>query len=187
LQEAGEGEERAAIARLRAGDIDALEFLVRRFQMQALEAAYLITRNYPMAEDVVQSAFVNAYEHISQLQDGRPFGPWFLRSVVNRALTSIGQDNRHNTLLSNNPPSQASPELGTDVERIVEGAETRDEILSAIEQLTPSQRAAIVLRYYLDLSDNEVASRLDIPRGTVRRRLHDARQRLRVLLTSKFG
>lgn len=68
-------EESEAITRLKRGDISGLEMLVKRYQVQALEAAYLITRDYHMAEDIVQSAFLRAYERIGQFDSDRPFGP----------------------------------------------------------------------------------------------------------------
>jgi RNA polymerase sigma-70 factor (ECF subfamily) len=55
-------------------------------------------------------------------------------------------------------------------------------VIAAVQALPPDQRAAIVLRYYLDLSEAEMAERLDCPPGTVKWRLHAARQRLRTLL-----
>ena len=61
-------------------------------------------------------------------------------------------------------------------------AETKRAIWAALDQLTPRQRAAIVLRYYCDLDDQRMAELLACPPGTVRRRLHDARHRLRRLL-----
>ncbi len=185
-------EERDAIARLKRGDIAGLEVLVRVYQGQALEAAYLITRDPALAEDLVQSAFLRVYERIGQFDSARPFGPWFLRSVVNSALTAVtthrhlSLDAADRTLGAEGDPlgsTLRSPDAGA--AELFEAAETREEILAALEQLAPGQRAAVVLRYYLDLSDNEVAQRLDIPSGTVRRRLHDARQRLRRLLPTR--
>lgn len=71
-------EESRAIDRLRRGDVAGLEFLVRQYQIPALRAAYLITRDSALAQDVVQAAFLKAYERISQFDPNRPFGPWFL-------------------------------------------------------------------------------------------------------------
>ena len=79
-------EEQKAIARLKRGDISGLEALVRKYQVQAVRAAYLIIRDRALAEDIVQAAFLRAYERIGQFDAGRPFGPWFLRSVVNDAV-----------------------------------------------------------------------------------------------------
>ena len=187
--------EREAIARLKAGDIGGLELLVKLYQVEALEAACLITHDYAMAEDVVQSAFLRAYECIDQFDSSRRFRPWFLRSVLNSALnatTSVSQS--HTPLdqavnLRHGDGSESKvvgiPGHGAGPEQLFEAAETREEIFDALEKLSPGQRAAVVLRYYLDLSDTEVSHSLHIPPGTVRRRLHDARQRLRLLLPRK--
>jgi RNA polymerase sigma-70 factor (ECF subfamily) len=67
-------------------------------------------------------------------------------------------------------------------ERAVEAAETADELWAALGQLTPAQRAAIVQRYYLGLSEAEIAASLDCPPSTIKSRLHAARERLRLLL-----
>ena len=69
-------EERQAIERMRRGDIGGLELLVRQYQVRALRAAYLVTHDVALAEDVVQTAFVKAYERIKQFDPERPFGPW---------------------------------------------------------------------------------------------------------------
>ena len=76
-------DEAEAIVRLKQGDIGGLEALVQRYQLPALRAAYLITHDRSLAEDVAQAAFLRAYERIDQFDVERPFGPWFLRSVVN--------------------------------------------------------------------------------------------------------
>jgi RNA polymerase sigma-70 factor (ECF subfamily) len=79
-------EERAAIERLKRGDIGGLEALVRKYHTRAGRAAYLIVRDHALAENVAQDAFVRAYERFGQFDDGRPFGPWFMRIVINEAI-----------------------------------------------------------------------------------------------------
>ncbi len=81
-------DERTAISQMQRGDIRGLDTLMRAYQVRALRAAHLITHDLPLAEDIVQSAFIRAYERIEQFDDTRPFGPWFLRSVVNSATTA---------------------------------------------------------------------------------------------------
>ena len=170
-----------AIARLKGGDIGGLEALVGLYQVRAIRTSYLISYDYALAEDIVQAAFVRAYERIGQLEDSRPFGPWFLRSVVNDTLMALRR--RLSVSLDGAQISEAvTSDLEPDVAQALEAAETREAVWQAVSRLSPAQRAAVVLRYYLDLSDKEVAARLDVPPGTVRRRLHDARERLRDLL-----
>ena len=79
-------EEREAIERLKRGDIGGLEALVKRHQVEAIRAAYLIVRDRALAEDIVQGAFLRAYERIGRFDADRPFGPWFMKVVANDAL-----------------------------------------------------------------------------------------------------
>ena len=177
-------QEYEAITRLKEGDIRGLETLVHLYQRPALQAAYLTTGDYPLSEDIVQAAFLRAYKYIHRFDDTRPFGPWFLRAVVNSAHTALTsrRDLSLEAQLTESGDLLDLPTLDPNVEDLLDAADTRDEVLAALEKLSPGQRAAVVMRYYLDLSDTEVAQRLSVPPGTVRRRLHDARQRLRSLL-----
>jgi RNA polymerase sigma-70 factor (ECF subfamily) len=174
--------ESEAIARLKSGDIAGLETLVKLYQERALRASYLISYDYALAEDVVQGAFLRAYERISQFDNSRSFGPWFLRSVVNDTLMAVTRRRTVPVDALPDPENASTAELETDVAQLLEAAETREAVWRAIGQLSPGQRAAVVMRYYLDLSDTEAAARLAVPPGTIRRRLHDARERLRHLL-----
>lgn len=177
-------QESEAIARLKNGDISGLETLVELYQVQALQAAYLTTGDYPLSEDIVQTAFLRAYKYIHRFDTSRPFGPWFLRAVVNSAHTALTarRDLSLEAQFDETGDLAHLPTLDPNVEELLDAAETREEILVALEMLSPGQRAAVVMRYYLELSDSEVAHRLSVPPGTVRRRLHDARRRLRSLL-----
>lgn len=67
-------------------------------------------------------------------------------------------------------------------EEMVTAVQLRETVWAALEKLTPKQRAAVVLRYYFDMSEQEMATRLDVAPGTVKWRLHTARKRLRQLL-----
>jgi RNA polymerase sigma-70 factor (ECF subfamily) len=180
-------EEREAIGRLQRGDIGGLALLVRQHQVRAVRAAYLVTHDLALAEDVVQAAFLKAYERIEQFDARRPFGPWFLASVLNdakkaavrraRLIPFAGADDgdeRAGTLVLTD--DQPGPEA------LWEQAETADELSTALKQLTPKERAAVVARYYLGLSEAEMAATLDCTTGTVKWRLHAARERLRRIL-----
>jgi RNA polymerase sigma-70 factor (ECF subfamily) len=166
-----------AIAQMQRGDIDGLEPLVRRYQVAAVRAAYLITRDRALAEDVAQAAFLRAYERIGQFDPARPFGPWFLRSVVNDALKVAARRERTVPWVD-----AVAPLPGPSLDEVLQTAETNAVVWAALGGLPPAQRTAIVLRYYLDLSEAEMADRLGVPPGTVKSRLHAARTRLRRLL-----
>jgi RNA polymerase sigma-70 factor (ECF subfamily) len=177
-------EEQEAIARLKQGDITGLEALVKTYQTQAMRTAYLITRDRATAEDIVQETFLRVYERIGQFESGRPFGPWFLRCVANQALKTATRGRRCLPLDDDESPLRDIPAADPDLLHLVEHAETREAIWAALGQLSPEQRAVIVLHYYLDLSETEMTAALTCPRGTVKWRLHAARERLRILLQS---
>ncbi|HOG46675.1 MAG TPA: sigma-70 family RNA polymerase sigma factor [Anaerolineae bacterium] len=173
-------DEQEAIRRLQAGDLSGLETLVRTYQRPALRVAYAITRDAALAEDIAQGAFLRAYERIDQFELGRPFGPWFLRSVANAALRTMARRRRQlpleaevaqgGTMLASADPGPA---------QWVEQAETSEELWQALGQISPPLRAAVVLRYYVGLSEAEIAEQLACAQGTIKWRLSAARRRLR--------
>lgn len=176
-------DERDAIARLKDGDIGGLETLVRRHQWEAVRVASLITRDRQLAEEVVQEAFVRVFERIAQFDSSRPFAPWFYRIVANDAVKAAQRRTRQRSFTSG---ANAVPGLVIDdapgPEEVAEAIERSESIQIALGQLPPAQRAVIVMRYYLDMTDAETAARLGSNRGTIKWRLHAARQRLRSLL-----
>lgn len=184
--------EKEAVARLKQRDIGGLETLVRKYQVQAVRYAYLITADLPLAEDIVQTAFLRAYERIHQFDSSRPFGPWFLRSVINDAVkankrqrrqVSLDRDSREEELVLAEP----APDPGLGPEELLERAEDNRTVREVLRYLSPPRRVAVVLRYYLEFTEPEIAERLEWPLGTVKRRLHDARTHLRVLLSAALA
>ena len=175
-------EEDEAIRRLKRGDVSGLEELVRRHSVRALRTVFLITRDRSAAEDIVQAAFLRVFERIDQFDVGRPFEPWFIRIVINDAQM-LERRNRHVPLdleSESEELSLASAEPAADEMLIAE--ETNQAIWEALGKLSPRQRAVIVMRYYLRMGEGEMAAELDCAPGTVKSRLHAARQRLRQLL-----
>ena len=178
---------RNAVESLRRGDIKGLTVLVEVYQIRALRAAFLVTQDKPAAEDIVQSAFVRAYERIEQYDMTRAFAPWFLRGVVNDALAFARKAGRHISLDAE-PEGDAAALIdflrdgAPPPDLVAEAGELREAIQIALSALTPDQRAAVVLRYYLGLSEDEMVAELNAPPGTIKWRLHAARKHLRALL-----
>ena len=177
-------EEHEAISRLQRGDIGGLEVLVRLHQLRAVRAAYLIVRDPALAEDVAQDAFLRAYSRIGQFDASRPFGPWFYRLVVNLAQRAATHSTRQAPFDSPTPGGALTLEdlladSGPGPEALAEQTEQRERLWQALGRLTPAQRAAVVQRYYLGLSEAEMAAGGHLALGTVKWRLHAARQRLR--------
>jgi RNA polymerase sigma-70 factor (ECF subfamily) len=176
-------DEKQAVERLRRGDPAGLEALVRLYQVQAVRAACLIAGDRALAEDIVQNAFIRAGERIGQFDARRPFGPWFLRGVVRDAIKAARRERRFIPL---DPDDGGEPLNLADPaplpEEAVEAAETIRAVRRALEQLSPNQRAAVVLRYYLGMSEDEMTIRMQSRTGTVKWRLHAARKNLGRLL-----
>jgi len=172
-----------AIRRMKGGDIGGLEILVRRYQVRAVRAAFLVTQDEPLAEDVVQDAFLHLHQRIHHFDDRRPLEPYLMRSVINGALNAMRRE-RKSTSLDADPGPLESRLQTASVETEVEIAEQAREVLHALSQLPPRQRAVIAQRYYLELSEQEMAQALEAPPGTIKWLLHAARLRLRELLGS---
>ena len=177
-----------AIRRLKNGDIGGLEILIVCYQAKAVRTAYLVTHDEPMAEDVVQDAFVRFYERIRHFDECRAFEPYFLRSVVNAALNAVEKESRSTHSLDQETELCVLERLLTravSVEERVESAQLQREILKALSSLSPRQRAVAVQRYYLEMSEKEMTEALDIAPGTVKWLLNAARTRLHNLLGSE--
>jgi RNA polymerase sigma-70 factor (ECF subfamily) len=177
-------DEREAVDRLKRGEVGALEALVRRYHARAGQVAYLIVRDHVLAEDVAQGAFVRAYDGISGFDSGRPFGPWFMRIVVNEAVGAARGRERRVSYEGGDAGSLvewlADPAAGP--HELAEEAEERKRVWAALEKLPPAQRAVIVQRYYLGMSETEMAEDEGRPPGTIKSRLHAARRGLEKLL-----
>lgn len=179
-------QEHDAIALLKRGDICGLDALVRLHQYQAVRAAVLIVRDRAVAEDIVQSAFLRVVSRIQQFDSQRPFGPWFLRIVLNDALKEAQRRERYSSL---DQPSDNEltaldmlPDPHGGPEALLEQGETRAAVVDALNQLTPLQRTAIVQRYYLGMSEAEMARDRATSVGAIKLRLFAARERLQRLL-----
>ncbi|MCE1252936.1 MAG: sigma-70 family RNA polymerase sigma factor, partial [Anaerolineae bacterium] len=176
-------DEQHAIVLLKNGNLDGLEELVNRYQQQAVRAACLITADRAQAEDIVQTAFIRITDKINQFDPARPFGPWFLRIVVNDAIKYAQRINKLTALDENEQYTVAQLiDPAALPEEQVENLELRQNVWSALQKLSPRQRAAIVMRYYLGLHEDEMAKELDGPVGTIKWLLYAARERLVFLL-----
>jgi RNA polymerase sigma-70 factor (ECF subfamily) len=179
-------EDLQAIRRLKRGDIGGLECLIARYQEKSLRAAFLITHDEPMAEDVVQDVFVRFYQRAKNFDETRPFEPYFLRTVVNAALNLVEREQRGRSFVDEDTSElEELLEQAASVEEQVEFNTLKWQILDVLAELPPRQRAVIVQRYYLEMSEKEMSEALDAPPGTVKWLLNAARSRLRSLLGSE--
>lgn len=177
-------DEQTAIQRLKQGDIGGLEFLVNRYQVKAIRAANFITRDLPQAEDVVQDCFLGLFHSIGKFDSARSFEPWFMRSVVNAAVKSAQKTAKKVTVESEVDEAWFENLLGRgpSAEAESESLAFQQEIQNALQKLSPRQRAVVVQRYFLELSEAEMAAELSVAPGTIKWLLNAARARLRNIL-----
>jgi RNA polymerase sigma-70 factor (ECF subfamily) len=176
----------ALIRRCQQGDRLAIEVLIRRYQNYVYRLCYLVMRSEQDAEDMTQETFIRAFRALPrfEIRDGTSFEAWLYRIAIN-ACRSRMRRKWYQVLPWPEPAPQvvAAPEEQPD--RVLILGERRDRLLEAIDSLGEKHRLVVILRYYAGLSNEEIARTLNIPSGTVRSRLHIARQRLRELLTQQ--
>jgi RNA polymerase sigma-70 factor, ECF subfamily len=159
-----------AIGCLKRGDIGGLELLVARHELRAIRTAFLITHDERLAEDVVQDVFLRFFCHARHFDLTQPFGPYFLRCVINAAVDAARKEGRDVLLnvCGEDPILSDLLAQARSVESQVEFTQLKHEILTALARLSPQQRAAIVQRYYLEMSEKEMTEVLGLAPGTVK-------------------
>jgi RNA polymerase sigma-70 factor, ECF subfamily len=171
-------EDTALVGRVRAGDTDAYGELVERHLRRAFSVAYRLLGHREDAEDLVQETFLVALARIDTFDLGRSFGPWFYRILVNRGLNARKARAIRQTV---DVPDHAASS-GPLPDRSAERAELRARVKLAMAELPERQRVALELFEVEGFSGAEIAEILEIPAGTVRWHLHQARQKLRLAL-----
>lgn len=156
---------------------------MRRYQDLAFRVACLITGDREEAHDAVQTAFIKALHSLGSFRDGSPFRPWLLRIVSNEAKNRVRSSVRRAT----GPLDEGIVSLAPSPEELAERTEQQRELLTAIRLLSEQDQQIIAYRYFLDLSEPEMADLLDCPRGTVKSRLSRATSRLREKLSISSG
>jgi RNA polymerase sigma factor (sigma-70 family) len=180
-------EDEELIERARHGDVRSYEELVQRYQGIAVRTAYLITRAAADAEDAAQEAFVKAYFALGRFRAGAPFRPWLLRIVSNEARNRRRSDRRREHLALRLAEDRPSGDAAPSPEASVLAAERDRLLLEALGGLKEDDRLVIGYRYFLELSEAEMATALGCRRGTVKSRLSRALARLRVGLGGLLG
>jgi RNA polymerase sigma-70 factor (ECF subfamily) len=174
-----------AIRCLKTGDFRGLEHLMRRYQVRALRAAFLITGDPARAEDAVQEVFFRLFRRPRSIDESRNFEPYLMRSVVNSALNACRDGRRWVSLDGGTASVERLIAQAASVESQAEYAQMRMEIMNALQELPARERAVIVQRYYLDMSEKEMALELGAAPGTVKWLLNSARTNLRRLLNKE--
>jgi RNA polymerase sigma-70 factor (ECF subfamily) len=167
------------IGRAKRGDTHAYEELVYAHQGIAFRTAYVIAGNAADAEEAAQDGFVKAWRALGRFREGAPFRPWLLQIVANEARNRRRSAGRRTHLLLRAATEEPSGDAAPSPEASLLSAETRETLLAAVNELPDDQRTVIALRFFVGLSEQEVADALNLPTGTVKSRSARALERLR--------
>ncbi len=167
------------------GDAGAFEELVRRYQEAAFRAAYLVLRDADEAKDAAQDAIVKAFRALGRFRPvaGKAFRPWLLRIVMNESLNRIKSRKRRAAAVERAARGQS---LEWSLDETVVDRERARLLREALDALKEQERVLIYLRYFLSLSEHELADYMGCAPGTVKSRLHRALAKLREVVRDGF-
>jgi RNA polymerase sigma factor (sigma-70 family) len=174
--EAGVQDWQVLVVSAQGGDLAAFEQIVRRFQDMAVGYAYSLLGDFPLAQDAAQEALIEGYCKLGMLREPRAFPAW-LRRIVFQQCDRLTRGKR--------PPLQSLEAAGDVADRrqgplaALEQQELHDAVLAALRALPEHERTTTTLFYIDGYSLGEVGEFLEVPVGTVKKRLHSARKRLR--------
>ncbi len=165
------------LQRCRTGDESAVRLLVERFAPAARDLAVAILNDRHLAEDAVQAALVTALGRLDQLRQPDAFAAW-LRQIVRTQAHRILRKRQEQVqdLLDDRPAAGACPQ------EALQRRERQEMVRRALARVSDVGRQAAELYYFEDFSLAQIAQRLGVPQGTVKRRLHDVPAQLRNLL-----
>jgi len=161
-----------AIEKCRNGEREAFRHLVEKYQRQAISHATAILGSREDALDAAQEAFIDAFRALKQFDSSRPFYPWFYVLLRNRCFK----------LAARKRETESIDETVIVAPNSTAQSETILALENALRSLDMEDREIVTLKYFDGLSYNELAERLQIPKGTVMSRLFHARRKLQAKL-----
>jgi len=174
----------ALVTRTREGDQDAFRVLVERHGVRLFQLTYRMTGNEQDAEDVVQEAFLRAYKQIERFESRANFGTWLHRIAVNCSLDLLRKRQRQQERKQEREPARAPeihsiPDGAPAPDHHVFNAEIQERIESALDLLTPLERAAFVMRHFEERSIAEIGKVLDLGDSAAKQAIFRAVQKVR--------
>ena len=175
------------VRRIHEGEIAAFEVLVRRHQKAIFNLLYRMLGDYDEAAEISQEAFLSAYRSIGQFRGDANFSTWLYRIALNHASTRRRNLSKWQQRTVPIETTEAISERDIDPADSVEQREIQEQVQEALNRLEPDDAAIILLKDLQDAPYEEVARVLNVPVGTVKSRLHRARQALKIRLAPYFN
>jgi len=174
-------------AQAMSGRISAFKELVERYQRRAYLYALGMVYNPDDASDLSQEAFVRVHKHLKRFDRKYPFKVWFFHILANLCKNHIRQrKTREKVIVGSSDEHDMAVPISNNPESIFDRTELQAQVWTAIEQLPEKFREIIILSHFQELSYDQMAEVLEIPRGSVMSRLYYARLKLREIL-EKMG
>lgn len=168
------------IDRARSGDKDAFGELVKRFHPAVFAVALARLRDTHEATELTQEVFIQALKKLDQLRDAQCFVGWLrqitVRMALNRVTRKVALPGVEPEVLQNAPDAENGP-----LDQMIR-SEVRNEVWKGLDQLKPTDRATLVAFYIRGRTLKQMSKEFETPIGTIKRRLHVARNRLRQVL-----
>jgi RNA polymerase sigma-70 factor, ECF subfamily len=179
------------VRRVRGGEAALYEIIMRRYNQRLYRVARAILRDDAEAEDVMQAAYVLAYEHLDQFEGRAPFSVWLTRIAVREALGRLRQRKRISSVEENEqagePFVNQFVESSPNPEQIASRGELGKLLQEALLELPEQYRTVVILRDVEELSTTETAAVLEISEENVKVRLHRGRSMARGWLFDRVG
>jgi len=178
------------VDRVKAGDTALYEVLMRRYNQRLYRITLAILRNDAEAEDVMQDAYVRAYQHLDQFGGHAPFSAWLTRIAVNEALARLRLRKRNPQLDDSDPDGETTMnmvETAPNPEQSATRAELGRLLEEALLDLPEQYRTVVMLRDIEELSTAETAAALDLTEDNVKVRLHRGRAMARGWFVARVG
>jgi RNA polymerase sigma-70 factor (ECF subfamily) len=176
------------VERVRAGDLDLFEVLMRRYNQRLYRVARSVLRDEAESEDVVQDAWVRAFTHLDQFAGRARFSTWLTRIALYEAWGRARRRSRFESIdVDSNEKNVTETSRDRNPEENASNSEIASILEGAIESLPESYRSVFVLREVESLSTQETAECLDLSAQAVKTRLHRARSLLRRGLSERVG
>lgn len=177
-------DEQLPVAAARAGDPAAWDALFHRYQLPLYSYVQELIRHEQTSLDVVQETFIKAIRHVRSLRDDTRFGPWLFR-IAHQLCRQHWRKARPIGPLDEVLESELAADAENPAEELL-SAEQKELFFAAIDLLPDEHRAVVLLHYLEDFDLAELADITGVPLGTVKSRLHHARQKLRQQLAPEF-
>jgi RNA polymerase sigma-70 factor, ECF subfamily len=176
----------ACVRKIQRGDTDAFEILLRRHEKAIFNLVYRMLGDYDDAAETAQETFLSAYRAIGQFRGEANFSTWLYRIALNHANTRRKSRNARESRLVTIDTTELVNDTQLGPAETLEKKEIRERVQQALNELEPEDATVILLRDMQDSPYEEVARVLNVPVGTVKSRLHRARQALKSRLALYF-